>query len=259
MVQFGDVQLFLQNNDVGPGIRPKLLEILTDTQKQSQLRIELAAVVDLGQHFVKATYQLEGDGPIVFECYQVIATLSAVVHTAHYPNVNAIARDIAPSSQPDQQQWLNYATTCLQPGIHYFLEKFGDDSQCPLAAFKAARLFSPSKIYEIQPIAQDVDVLSVFPFLNESAILANMKAELPTYLAKAANVCPDFDTVEWWSRNEQDLPHWSSVAQKVLLLQPSTAAAERVFSILSSSFSDQQQNSLEDYVEALVMLQYNHW
>ena len=91
LVQFGDVQLFLQNNDVGPGIRPKLLEILTDTQKQSQLRIELAAVVDLGQHFVKVTYQLEGDGPIVFECYQVIATLSAVVHTAHYPNVNAIA------------------------------------------------------------------------------------------------------------------------------------------------------------------------
>ena len=158
---------------------------------------------------------------------------------------------------------MNYATTCLQPGIRDFLEKFGDDSQCPLAAFKAARLFSPSKIYEIQPIAQDVDVLSVFPFLNESAILANMKAELPTYLAKAANVCPDFDTVEWWSRNEQDLLHWSSVAQKVLLLQPSSAAAaaaaaERVFSILSSSFSDQQQNSLEDYVEASVMLQYNH-
>ena len=84
-----------------------------------------------------------------------------------------------------------------------------------------------------------------------------MKAELPTYLAKAANVCPDFDTVEWWSRNEQDLPHWSSVAQKVLLLQAS-AAAERVFSIISSSFSDQQQNSLEGYVEASVMLQYNH-
>ena len=85
-----------------------------------------------------------------------------------------------------------------------------------------------------------------------------MKAELPSYLAKAANVCPDFDTVEWWSRNKQDLPHWSSVAQKFLLLQPSSAAAERVFSILSSSFSDQQQNSLEDYVEASVMLQCNH-
>lgn len=104
LIQFGDVELLLQTSEVGPGIRPKRLEILADTQKRQQLRTELAAVVDLGQHFEKATYQLEGDGPIVFECYQVIDTLNAVVRTAHYPNVNAIARDIAPTSQPDQQQ-----------------------------------------------------------------------------------------------------------------------------------------------------------
>ena len=55
--------------------------------------------------------------------------------------------------------------------------------------------------------------------------------------------------------HEQDLPQWSLVAKKVILLQPSSAAAERVFSLLNSSFSEQQQNSLEDYVEASVMLQ----
>ena len=47
-------------------------------------------------------------------------------------------------------------------------------------------------------------------------------------------------------------------ARKVLVVQPSSAAAERVFSILSNSFTDQQEQSLEDYVEASVMLQYNH-
>ena len=46
------VWLFLRNNDVGPAIRPKLLEILADTQKRNLLRTELAAVVDLGEHFV---------------------------------------------------------------------------------------------------------------------------------------------------------------------------------------------------------------
>ena len=35
------------------------------------------------------------------------------------------------------------------------------------------------------------------------------------------------------------------------------SAAERVFSMLNRSFGDQQQNSLEDYVEATIMLQYN--
>ena len=40
-------------------------------------------------------------------------------------------------------------------------------------------------------------------------------------------------------------------------MQPLSAAAEHVFSMLNRLFSDQQQNSLEDYMEATIMLQYN--
>ncbi len=49
-----------------------MLEILTDPQKLAFLQIELAAVIDLGETFVKATYRLEGDGALVFECYEII-------------------------------------------------------------------------------------------------------------------------------------------------------------------------------------------
>ena len=30
------------------------------------LKLELAATIDVGEHFVKATYFLEGDGPLIF-------------------------------------------------------------------------------------------------------------------------------------------------------------------------------------------------
>ena len=40
--------------------------------------------------------------------------------------------------------------------------------------------------------------------------------------------------------------------------QPSSSAAERVFSIINVSFHDQQDNALQDYIEASVMLQYNY-
>ena len=50
---------------------------------------------------------------------------------------------------------------------------------------------------------------------------------------------------------------WSSAAMQALLVQPSSAAAERAFSLLANSFGDRQQNALEDYVEASVMLHYN--
>ena len=36
-----------------------------------------------------------------------------------------------------------------------------------------------------------------------------------------------------------------------------SAAAERVFSLLSNSFKENQQNALEDYISTSVMLQYN--
>ena len=39
----------------------------------------------------------------------------------------------------------------------------------------------------------------------------------------------------------------------MLLMQPSSAAAERVFSFLKASFNERQENALEDYVEAAIM------
>ena len=44
---------------------------------------------------------------------------------------------------------------------------------------------------------------------------------------------------------------------KVLLVQPSSAAAERVFSLLNASLNDLQDHALLDYLQASVMLQYN--
>ncbi len=37
-------------------------------------------------------------------------------------------------------------------------------------------------------------------------------------------------------------------------MQPSSGAAERVFSILSNSFLSQQESSLEDYIELSISL-----
>ena len=258
MVQFGDVVPFLTNADLGsPATCSHLLEIVQNTQKYHLLRVELAAVVDAGETIVKATYRLEGDGPLVFQAYEEIATVRAAVRSAHYPNVLAVTRQIASGDSNLQQRLQTYATECIRPGLQYFETKFGSDLSAPVSVFKAARLFSPVKVDEMKPVACDVDTLSAFPFLNDSVTISNLKSELPSYLAKASDVSPDFDMLEWWKRNSGGLPHWCSAAMKVLVVQPSSAAAERVFSILTNSFTDKQERSLEDYVETSVMLQYN--
>ena len=137
------------------------------------------------------------------------------------------------------------------------VSKFNDDLKATLDAFKAARLFSPSKMYELKPSALDINCLRVFPFLD--AMIPGLKPELPTYLAAAEDVSAQVDPLTWWKIHENDLPLWAKACKMVLLVQPSSGAAERVFSILEASFSKQQCKSLEDYVELSVMIQYNNY
>ena len=220
--------------------------------------IELAAVIDIGQQFVKSTYNLEGDGTLVTKCYQEIKKIRAAIQTRYHPNVEAVARSLSLGNTVVHQQWTQYAIQCVQPGIDYFQQKFGDDMTYPLNVFKAARYFSPTKMFEMQPSASDVDSLTVVPFLNDPATITNFKEELPTYLARTDDVSLTIDMLDWWKRNEEGLPYWSEAAKKMFLIQPSSAASERVFSLLNNSFGSRQNSSLQDYVEAAILLQYNN-
>ena len=50
----------------------------------------------------------------------------------------------------------------------------------------------------------------------------------------------------WWKGYMADLPAWAAACKKLLLVQPSSAAAERVFSLLQNSFKKSQELALED-------------
>ena len=93
-------------------------------------------------------------------------------------------------------------------------------------------MFSPHKAYTMKSDDKMVDSLQVFPFLVRLIPLLKL--------------------------NAGELPYWSSAAQKVLVLQPSSAATERVFSHLKALFNDQQDHILQDCIEMSLMLQYNN-
>lgn len=101
--QFGDVLPFVQcNTNSSPATTAKLMQLLGDRQQYTYLQLELAAVVDCGERFVKATYDLEGDGPLVLRCYEVLSILNASIHTAHFPNLTAVAEKIGPANREQQ-------------------------------------------------------------------------------------------------------------------------------------------------------------
>ena len=103
----------------------------------------------------------------------------------------------------------------------------------------------------------NVHDLSSFPFLQDPALISNLKSELTTYVAAVEDIDPEIDVLQWWKNHREQLPQWSAVAKSILLVQPSSAASEHIFSLLSNSFSSQQACALEDYIETSLMLQYN--
>ena len=170
-LMFGDIDPFVrENDDVSPATQMKLLEFFNDRQKLFLLKLELAVIVDVGAHFVKATYTLEGDSILALICYDRILEIRVAIRSSYYPNVQAIVREAFPNNLPLQSQWITYAVTCVKPGIDYFNSNLHDDGV--IKAFKAARLFSPDRVSEMQPSATDIDILSAFPFFDSGCVVA---------------------------------------------------------------------------------------
>ena len=78
--QFGDAEQFYK----------RFQAILADPERLVNLKLELAAT-SVGEHFIKTTYDLEGDGPLVFSCFERFKAVTEAYQAPHVPNIRAVA------------------------------------------------------------------------------------------------------------------------------------------------------------------------
>lgn len=103
--QFGDVTRFLQEaatEKIAPNIVRQLQDLLSDPESLVNLKLELAVTIDVGEHFVKATYLLEGDGPLVVSCYEKLKAIAEACQAPYFPNVRAVVAAIV-NEDPNQR------------------------------------------------------------------------------------------------------------------------------------------------------------
>jgi hypothetical protein len=129
--------------------------------------------------------------------------------------------------------------------------------------FEGARLWHPGAVryldrnFDIRPLLRKVS------FLREDGNRVNeMLAEWNEYRRRVdiAHCTAEMDPERirsFWETNAEGLPCFFAAAQDLILGQPSSAAAERVFSVLKNVLGEQQYAALKDYVEFLVMVRYN--
>ena len=103
---------------------------------------------------------------------------------------------------------------------------------------------------------------------NRSPLLEKMGQEIPTYftLLQSVDVSvfdhdkpPEFTAavLDWWRGNCTQIPNWAVAARIMFAIPPSSAAAERIFSILGNSFDPTRQTALQDLVEGTLMVRFN--
>ena len=198
MMLFGNMLPFLQENvDVSPSTRGKLIEIITNPIKKSYLMVGLAVVIDVGEHFVKATYNLEADNSLVLSCFEILSTVNAVVLFPHLPNTESVIQQLSGNNPTATPQWMQYARDCIDNGLRYFNQKFTEELNGSMKAFKAARLFVPYKLEELKAPPAEVDSFTAFPFVREPSLLDWLKKELLAYIAKATDLREPADCLAW--------------------------------------------------------------
>ena len=201
----------------------------------------------------------EGDGFLFPFVYDEICTLCEICENP----VNIFSDESAAEREKSIE--------CVKPAFDYFLQRMKTDCLPRVAMARLARILNPTRVLDIGISIDDATAFcNVFPFkeFRTPEFVKSLCEELPAYKSRAASCRIDETGPHsvtalaeaiwlWWSRQESFLPTWCAAAKVIALISPSSAAVERVFSILRRHFGDDQKRSLEDYVEGSVMLEYN--
>ena len=133
----------LEYDHLAPATSGQLLDIFNDASDAKELKLELVAMTDGGSHFVTATYNLEGDGPLIFSCHERLASVSHSVAVDAYPNLEGVASRQANGNLALRNQLVTRTKQCISPVLCFFQRKFSQEFHDLVHAFKSARLCSP--------------------------------------------------------------------------------------------------------------------
>ena len=95
------------------------------------------------------------------------------------------------------------------------------------------------------------------PFVSTEEVTM-MKAGWDDFKVLAVGVAAKQDVLGFFKLHQEKLPTFGKVVQNLALIPSSSAACERVFSLLRNMFGPQAFAALEDYRSAAVKLAYNH-
>ena len=135
---------------------------------------------------------------------------------------------------------------------------------------RVVQAFDPAKAKHID-LGMYLAAMKNVPALRSAIredLLQRMAGELSKYQQAVADVdasvldptnAKQFSQgiLTFWKDHSKDLSAWSEAARTVFAMKPSSAGAERIFSILTRCFGPSRARSLMDVVEGTLMVKFN--
>jgi hypothetical protein len=250
-------------------------EMLKEGDSRDELQWELCAVVDLGTILVNACYILEGDSLLGIRAYDIIKRiltkydeirLAANANDGTFLNFMPNLRALARTYDNDIGLFVRmstYVKNVIRPAFQYLRENLDESSPDSkllnsMKLFRAFRLFNPSRSSKLLP-GESVSLEHLRNYAHFQGLVDGMYDECADYkiLAEEYPGGEKDDPTEFFEINKLRIPNWYEAFHIVSLVQPSSCAAERVFSILNLAMGDSQQQLLADLTATIVMLRYN--
>jgi hAT family C-terminal dimerisation region len=266
---FKKVLSFLKNaisegglTDDGARIR-RLIQIINDRESCARLHLELSVVVAVAKPLVEATYLLEGNGPLALIAYDQVMRVKAYFELhkdgATWPGVQAALADYTSEiavieGEGANENDIRKSTVLLvqqivAPVEQYFLSRIFDHLGGDVAIYKVLRNANPIAVRRLPPTVNEfaADVESLDHFLPED--IDQMIREFPRYINVVQNWAPadiadELDSiVSFWRNNGNQMPTLSRFVKYAFTIITSSAAAERVFSVIKRSFDTGQKGA----------------
>jgi len=278
----------------------RLHDFAQDVARVEDVSLELTVVVEVFRPFVQATYALEGAGCCVLEVspwFRILASFWRTFEPAlSFPQVRDVIESICAARASRRVSDHATARSALEAKVRELVNPvtqqlsfvFNSDNgelQSDVLFYTFIATLNPyehSKHEMAQLIRPDVfkeEVHKHFPGRFDVTQVDSMVLELPQFALEcsqfvadnaAADGDPDNTAIyrnqaiwKFWRRLDANnlCPHLRRLAQLVLSIAPSSAAAERCFSLLKAYFDSQQlvgdrRGALEDYIEQMIAMSF---
>jgi hypothetical protein len=263
---------------------PKDIRGLSPSQN---LELEIALYMDIGKILHDFILSFEGDNlitPFIYD--RMVATFRKMdafaLHCTECSNTRATAVVIAQANDLDADSLVAFTVAKALPARDQMRVSFmTPDSK----SFETMQLYRSFAVLKPNFIISALDsmvrnLLSVIfdqvPHVRKvygvragagAGVVANAReqfiypvmAELALYRSTATTYggSTSDDLWKWWVDHVDELPSMKLILQCAVVLHPSTAAAERVFGMAESFFSDEEYDDDQELKETGLMLRYN--